>query len=214
MLNLPVKIKELLKQIPWIKFISDARYALKREEDFQAWRDQYSPSPPPHSFKQQQILDYVTQKSNVVVETGTNSGSTTAFLSRYVKQVYSIELSRDLYELAQAKFASNKSIILFHGDSSDLLPKILSSISEPIIFWLDGHYSGEGTAKGTFSTPILGELEAIFTHPLKEHVILIDDARCFTGSGDYPSIDTLKELASHNQYKCFYVLNDVIRIHN
>ncbi|MBD2165781.1 hypothetical protein H6G04_15395 [Calothrix membranacea FACHB-236] len=215
MFNISNTVKETLKQIPAIKAISEGRYLLKREEMFESWRVQHSPSPPPHFIKQQAILDYVTEKFNLVIETGTFYGSTTEFLSRYVEQVYSIELSKELYEIAKTKFANNSSIHLFQGDSADVLQHILDSINEPIIFWLDGHYSGDGTAKGFKDTPIVAELEAIFKHPLKkEHIILIDDARCFVGSGDYPSIDTLKKFSFDNGFECFYILNDIIRIHN
>jgi hypothetical protein len=90
---------------------------------------------------------------------------------------------------------------------------ILSSINEPILFWLDGHYSGGETAKGEANTPILKELEFILRHPIKNHVILIDDARCFIGENDYP---TLRELAVFvsgiNNELNFTVENDIIRI--
>ena len=64
-------------------------------------------------------------------------------------------------------------------------------LDEPCLFWLDGHYSAGGTAKGSKETPILEELKSIFTTH-KKHVILIDDARCFIGENDYPAIEALK----------------------
>ena len=47
------------------------------------------------------------------------------------------------------------------------------------MFWLDGHYSGKGTAKGKKETPILEELKTIFDTNDLRYVILIDDARHF-----------------------------------
>ena len=36
------------------------------------------------------------------------------------------------------------------------------------------------------------ELKQICAHPVKDHVILIDDAREFTGQNDYPTIESLR----------------------
>jgi hypothetical protein len=52
-------------------------------------------------------------------------------------------------------------------------------LQEPALFWLDGHYSGVDTGKDELDTPVSAELEAILGSPVKGHVILIDDARCF-----------------------------------
>ena len=100
------------------------------------------------------------------------------------------------------------------GDSSKVLPELLDKIKKPCLFWLDGHYSGGITGKGDLNTPILNELKSIFSHQIKDHVILIDDARCFTGEEDYPTIKALKEFVIKNRPDwVFEVRNDIIRIH-
>ena len=53
------------------------------------------------------------------------------------------------------------------------------SMDGKILFWLDGHYSGKGTAIGKGATPILEELESIKNSKVNDAVILIDDIRCF-----------------------------------
>ena len=128
--------------------------------------------------------------------------------------MYSIELSPELYERAEKKFSGHKHIALLKGDSSIILPEILNHIYESCLFWLDAHYSEGITARGKKETPILEELKHIFHHSVKNHVILIDDARCFNGKNDYPSIKEVKELIA-NQYPD-YVINikdDIIRVH-
>lgn len=61
-------------------------------------------------------------------------------------------------------------------------------------------------------TPISAELHAILTSPIKSHVILIDDARCFNGSADYPFIDELlKTVHEHSDYRV-EVSADIIRL--
>jgi hypothetical protein len=44
----------------------------------------------------------------------------------------------------------------------------------------------------------------------ERHVILIDDARHFTGKGDYPGIPFLKDLASGAGFNHFEVKDDIL----
>jgi hypothetical protein len=100
------------------------------------------------------------------------------------------------------------------GNSSKVLPKIIKEIEEPCLFWLDAHYSEGITVKGDKETPIMEELNHIFSHSIKDHVILIDDARCFTGINDYPSIEELKHFVLNKFPKHrFNVKDDIIRIY-
>ena len=70
-----------------------------------------------------------------------------------------------------------KNIGLYFGSSEERLNEMISDIDEPIMFWLDAHFSGGDTAKadnGT-SSPLRKELDIIATHPIKEHTIIVDD---------------------------------------
>lgn len=63
--------------------------------------------------------------------------------------------------------------------------------------WLDAHYSGGTTAKGKKSSPLKDELEIIKKHPIKNHIILIDDVNCMgknVGIIKSEAIDLLKEI--------------------
>jgi hypothetical protein len=88
-----------------------------------------------------------------------------------------------------------------HGESGVELPRVLAHVQEPVLFWLDAHPSGGQTADAGFD-PILHELDAIYRHPVKRHVILIDDAR-----GHDEAI--WKRVPPH--YRAM-VRNDIIRI--
>ena len=69
------------------------------------------------------------------------------------------------------------------------------------------------TAKADIDTPIVEELKAVFQHPIKNHVILIDDARLFVGADDYPTIEGLKEIVKNEaQDKNLVVDCDIIQI--
>lgn len=138
------------------------------------------------------------------------------FVMRNVFQhIYSIELDETYALRAQRKFATKPHITILKGDSATILPKILEKIDSPCLFWLDAHYSAGNTARGDIDTPIIQELEAILHHPVKTHVILIDDAREFVGKGDYPKIETLKRMFEQRRpYWNFDVVDDIIRIHD
>jgi hypothetical protein len=106
-------------------------------------------------------------------------------------QIYSIELSNELYKKAKKRFSGENKISIIHGDSGIELEKIIKKIDQPALFWLDGHYSGGVTAKGDKDTPIYEELAHILSSPQRGHVIIIDDARCFGRDSDYPTINEL-----------------------
>ena len=130
------------------------------------------------------------------------------------RALYTIELSPELAILARRRFRQSPHIHILNGDSGQLLTTLLQTITVPCLFWLDGHYSGGVTAQATLDTPILAELQTIFAHPIKTHVILIDDARLFNGTADYPTLDQLKALfAEHRPDYVVTVHNDSIRAH-
>src|SRR3989344_2981071 len=178
------------------------------------WRAKRKPFPPPYFIKQRIIKKYAKKFSlDIFVETGTYLGSTILSVRNLFDDIYSIELDESLFEKAQNKFMSYPHVNILHGDSSKILPIILSKIDKPTLFWLDGHYSAGITAKGCLNTPILKELESILNHKIKNHVILIDDARCFVGKDDYPTIVELELFVKKiNQNLSFKNENDIIRI--
>ena len=91
------------------------------------------------------------------------------------------------------RFAAAPHITILEGNSGELLRRAIASLTEPALFWLDGHYSGSITARGGQASPITDEIEAILAHPAGGHVVLIDDARYFNGCDGYPTIDALRE---------------------
>lgn len=128
------------------------------------------------------------------VETGTHIGKTAQYMSSRLDRCHTIELSESLYEAARHSLADRQNVSLYRGDSADVLPTILAKIDGPALFWLDAHYSSGATAGGKDYTPIETELRTIFAHGVKDHVVLIDDARDFIGMNGYPTIKRLKTL--------------------
>ena len=120
------------------------------------------------------------------VETGTAYGEMIDFLKDKFTEIHSIELGQSFYNGAVMRFINNPHIHLHFGDSGQVLGRVLKSIDKPVVFWLDAHYSGGWTAKGSKDTPIMDELAAIYKSGL-QHVILIDDSRLFGTDMAYPT---------------------------
>lgn len=180
-----------------------------------SWRRAGKPVPPPHVVKRRIVSSYAsTFGATTFIETGTYFGDMDYAVKDIFQAIFSIELSEDLRRRAARRFRAYPHIQILQGDSGEVLPNILSNLSGNCLFWLDGHYSGGITEKGGSETPVVKEVETILGHSNKNPVILIDDARCFNGTHDYPTLDELRELVALKRpdYE-FSVLNDVIRIH-
>jgi hypothetical protein len=188
----------------------------KSRLQFKRWQEAGKPVPAPHAVKRRIVGSYARSfGTDIFVETGTYLGDMVFAVKDLFRSIFSIELSIDLWKRARSRFWASPHIEICQGDSCEVLPRILSRISEPCLFWLDGHYSAGATAKGFLETPIVQELETIFGHAVKDHVILIDDARCFNGTHDYPTLERLRQLvATHRPEFVFSVANDIIRIHH
>ena len=147
------------------------------------------------------------------VETGTYEGEMVEAMRTHFAKVYSVELSPEHFKRAAERFAAHENVEIIFGDSALMLPDVLMDITEPALFWLDGHYSAGNTAKGDTETPILSELDVILRHVVKGHVILVDDARCFNGTADYPTLAQLEAyLRERRPDASFEVKDDIIRI--
>jgi hypothetical protein len=130
----------------------------------------------------------------VFFETGTYLGNTVCGVKDVFEEVYSVELSRELAQLARERFAKDKHVHIINEDSSTALNTFVMRLKQPAIFWLDAHYSAGVTAKGKVQTPVKEELRAILSHPLKSHYILIDDVKDFNGHNDYPTVAEILEM--------------------
>jgi hypothetical protein len=118
--------------------------------------------------------------NQIFIETGSWHGDgIQQALDAGFSEIYSIELSRDLYNLCVERFKDNPKVHLMQGDSAYVLNNLIPIINQPATFWLDGHYSGGDTALGSLNSPLIQELEAIKRSHIKNHTILIDDLRCW-----------------------------------
>jgi hypothetical protein len=144
--------------------------------------------PPPPVVKHAILREYAARFGlRTFVETGTFAGDTIDAVLYSFDRIVSIELSDAWHSRAKARFSNQPHVTLVQGDSGNRLPEVLATLEQPALFWLDAHYSGPTTARAAIDTPIGQELESIAKHPVRGHVVLIDDLREFTGQAGYPT---------------------------
>jgi hypothetical protein len=177
------------------------------------WRLKGAPLPPPHDYKIATLRRYREAYGlRTLVETGTFMGDMIEAQKTDFDRLISVELSEELHRKAKARFSGDAHVEILQGDSGQLIGDVVGRLQGPALFWLDGHYSGGETALGSLQTPIVNELKAVLGSPLP-HVVLIDDARCFDGTHDYPDLASLQTLAGKLKPGCsFEVAHDLIRI--
>ena len=137
--------------------------------------------------------------NHILVETGTYRGdSAQEALDVGFKKVYSIELDDGRYEKCVKRFAGNPNVHIFHGDTLDLLPKILELVDEQATFWLDAHIT-RGVF-GRLKCPLVEEVKIVATHHIKTHTILMDDRRLLGRKrfGRVHEDDIVKEIKNIN----------------
>ena len=136
--------------------------------------------------------------TQILVETGTYLGKMIHDQLNNFKQIHSIEISDYYYRIAISRFRKYPHVHLYFGDSSLALEGVLNKINSPVLFWLDGHYSGGKTGIGKTVTPLLDELNIIF-NKISSPVVLIDDARYFLDENnhDYPNLNEINNVISN-----------------
>ncbi len=207
-----VFVKSILEFISFCKSIIFLDKKLVKKYIKRYKKSKVLPSP---TIKQKIVKMYANKFSiNLFIETGTFKGAMVDVAKDIFEKIYSIELDHNLYKNAKLKFSKYDHISIIQGDSSKMLPSILSKINQPCLFWLDAHYSEGITAEGELWTPIVLELNHIFDSSKLDHVLLIDDARGFKGINDWPTLKELKKLISMKRPNyCFKVKNDIIRVY-
>jgi hypothetical protein len=177
------------------------------------WKLKGKTVPAPPAIKRKMMSDLQSvYHTNALIETGTFKGGMVEAQRKNFDKIYSIELDKSLWEDAHLRFEKYNHIEIIQGDSGLKLKEIIPKIKKKSIFWLDGHYSGMGTAKGNKETPIFEELKSILGQKIN-HIILIDDARCFDGTGDYPTFNELSRfILQRKPGSKIATKDDVIRV--
>lgn len=142
-----------------------------------------------HGIPRQMALD-LRDKHDLkwFVETGSYLGITTAWAAKNFTKVIAIELDSYFFRRTQKACRGCNNVLLMEGDSGDILEKVLETVEEPALIWLDAHFSPHHE---NGANPLLKEIQAINADG-RLHIILIDDFRFFEDPPmDWPSVDEI-----------------------
>jgi hypothetical protein len=154
-------------------------------------------------------LPFITDMQ-IFVETGTNQGETIEVANATFPNCITIELSEELYRRASQRLAHTKIRFEF-GDSCEALSRLSSELVEPVVFYLDAHFSGGDTARGAEDVPLLREV-AILGSRQQQDLVVIDDASLFGFSPkdglneDWGLVTVETILAAFGKEQAFYLL--------
>jgi hypothetical protein len=129
---------------------------------------------------------------NTYFETGLAEGNgVRKALNCGFDNIYSVDICTRWVEEGKENFKDNTNVNLIQGDSQNLA-EYIKDIDEKILIFLDAHndHSNMDYEQSDVDCPILQELEAIKSHPIKDHVIIIDDVRVIRNDHD----DTLRAI--------------------
>lgn len=141
----------------------------------------------PHAIRQSQFVDvgfhgdeyllglarHIAGKSKIFIETGSNVGSTLAYVAKNNPQIrcFSCEPDQSAFDQTSANAGKYGNVALFNGTSQQFIEHLFKHepwiFSEQCLFWLDAHGYG-------FEWPLKKELEFITGH-FDSGYILIDD---------------------------------------
>jgi len=181
--------------------------------DFWYWKLRGEPIRSPHLIKQRTVREYAERYGmTILVETGTYYGEMVAAMRRRFEAIYSIEYDHELAVRASRKFSRWPHIHILEGDSAIKVPEVLEKLDRPALFWLDAGYYGWAGLQGDRARLTI-ELESILGHRIKQHVILMDDARGLNGQNGSPTIEQLKQrIAALFPGHQIEVKHDILRI--
>ncbi len=177
--------------IPFLRIVRD----LKAVSMYPLWVAQQKAAPDNHLHKVNRLKKIGKRyKCQTVIETGTFYGQTVNALRNTFDKVMSVEVYAPLYEYNEKQFSGIDNVKIFFGSSSQHLKDMLAQAEGKVLYWLDGHYSGQGTGMDAIECPIIEELTLIRSSNRTDDCILIDDKRLFGRDKDYPSLEQVRSL--------------------
>lgn len=132
---------------------------------------------------------------SVFCETGTYKAHSTLEASYQFEKVYTIEISKKLYDNVKDNNPNNN-IDYILGDTIVCLPLVVDVINnsnEGCMWFLDAHQSGPDTENnGNYHCPLIEELEIILNNRMNTNndIFIFDDVRLYTNYNDWKHIST------------------------
>jgi hypothetical protein len=181
--------------------------------DYVWWMLRGQPVRTPHLVKSREVLKIAhAYHLQSFIESGTYYGEMIAAVRKHFRSICTIEADARYFALAQSRFGRYQHIRLIHGDSREWIPKLLQKIDTPHLFWLDGGYFIWAN-KESNPDRLMTEINAILSHHVKKHVILLDDARSLNGMHGTPYLeDFIRSLREKYPERSIAVEHDIVHI--
>lgn len=122
-----------------------------------------------------------------LIESGTYLGVTARRCARVFEKVLTIELDANLAAQAAAYLKRCPNVEVIQGDAMKLLAEVIGrdDVDRAVVF-LDGHFSGSGTARGDLPEPAIEELVILAQRRDRICGIVVDDFRLFGVEPGFP----------------------------
>lgn len=181
-------LRKLLKRTP----LYFTYKKLGHYPDYWYWLLRGKPTRIPHIVKQRTVQEFGRRyKLRTLIETGTYYGEMVSGVNDDFARIVSIEFDPKLAAMAREQFKSRPHVEILEGSSEVMVAQALQSLTEPALFWLDaGYFIWAGEHKST--NRLMAELESIFRHPIRNHVVLIDDVVSWGGRDGTPEAGELE----------------------
>lgn len=147
----------------------------------------------------------------IFIETGTWLGHTIFGVERFFNKLYTIEISKEIYEQTKASYHGDKITFLF-GDSGVVIKDILTECNDKVLFFLDAHASGGNLCNfniTTLYTPLEQEIYNINKYSKYESLIIIDDCRALgtknNSNWEFINESVIREILKDRLINLYYV---------
>jgi len=123
------------------------------------------------------------------IESGTGYGDSALIASQLFAEVQTIEIDPAIFEHQREELKAQPNVRRILGSGAVEIPRLCEqfTIDTPLMFFLDGHWSGAGV-RYEVECPLLAELDAVLSRRARgaKDAVLIDNWGMFTAPPDPP----------------------------
>jgi hypothetical protein len=147
----------------------------------------------------------------IFIETGTWLGHTIFAMERLFNKLYTIEISKEIYEKTKELYTGDKITFLF-GDSGVVIKDILTECNDKVLFFLDAHASGGNLCNFEITplyTPLEQEIININRFSKHESLIIVDDCRALgtknNNNWEFINESVIKDILKERLLNLYYL---------
>jgi hypothetical protein len=143
----------------------------------------------PHALTKFLIIDSVRRqtRAHTFIEAGTCLGTTAGRCARVFRQVFTVELDRDLADRSIQFLRNRRNVSVIHADALQAIPRIIEENDlDRIVVFLDAHAPLGSPVNGRLLEPAIEELKLLTAYRPRICGIIVDDFRNFGAAAGFP----------------------------